>query len=332
MEESRVIRKRLSRLATVFTSATLALMLLGVGTVTASPPGWQFLNAVNEAPLVATENLAAWSFTIHNGGSSNISKLFLTDSLDQAAVFVKDDRNACVKTPVLFCDFGALNAGDSIDVLVVHTAPSTAGDFPITFQLNGSGETYSDGKGRSHGDTLNLTFDGKQFNDPIPDNPPVTVVSGASEFDGGYVVDAGATFSTGDTLTKKNPQYSSVVAPINLSAVTIQDLSSYGTGDPCGTNGLTCIGQWTKLSAPTAGGAKIKITLVIRGQGLPGSLTADDIVVYHDDDGIIGDVATERCASATDSASAPCIYVTEVGGNFQVVVWLTHNGNLRGGY
>lgn len=318
-----MIRKRLGRVTAVFTAATMALMLIGVGTAAALPPGWQFLNPVNEAPLVAPGRLAAWSFTIYNGGSSNISKLYLTDSLDQAAVYVKDDRNACVKSPVLYCDFGALNADASINVLVVHTAPSSPGDFPITFQLNGSGATFSDGlKGRSHGDTLELKFDGKNL------NPPVTVVSGASEFDGGYVIDAGATFATGNTLTRQNPQYSSVVAPINLSAVTIQDLSGYGSGDPCGTNGLDCIGQWTRLSAPTASGTPIKVTLVVRGQSLPGSLGPDDIVVFHDGDGIIGDVAAERCASG----SAPCIDVTEVGGNFQIVVWLIKNGNLRGGY
>ena len=320
-----MIRKRLSRFATVSTSATLALMLLGAGTASASPPGWEFTNAVNESPLVAPGRLAGWSFTIHNGGSSNISKVFLTDSLAHAAVFVRSDRAGCTLTPVLFCDFGALAAGADINVLVVHTAPSVTGNFPITFQLNGSGATYSDSKGRSHGDTLNLAFDG------ATGNPPVTVVVGG-EFDGGYVIDAGTTFTTGSTLTRQNPQYSTVVAPINLSAVTIQDLSGYGSGDPCGTNGLDCIGQWTRLSAPTAGGAKIKVTLVIRGQGLPGNVSADDIVVWHDGDGIIGDVAAERCLTATDSASAPCVYVTAVGGNFQVVVWLTHNGNLRGGY
>lgn len=321
-----MIHKRPGRFATVLTAATLALMLLGVGTAVASPPGWEFLNPVNLAPEVGSAKLAAWSFTIHNGGSSNISKLFLTDSLKTEAFDVYDDRAACVKSPVLYCNFGALAAGASIFVRVVYTAPSTAGDFPITFQLNGSGDTFSDGKGRSHGDTQSLYFDGKT------DHEPVTVVNTSTEFDGGYALTAGATFSTVGTLTRQNPQTSSVVAPINLSAVTIQDLGSYGTGDPCGTNGLTCIGQWTKLSAPTAGGAKIKVTLLIRGQGLPGSVGPEDIVVYHDGDGIIGDSAGERCASATDSASAPCVYPTEVGDNFLVVVWLTHNGGLRGGY
>lgn len=315
-------RKRLSRLATALMSAALLGAMVAAAPASAATPGWQFNNPVNESPLVAPGRLAAWSFTITNGGSSNISKLFLTDSLAQAAVFVQADRPGCVLSPVLFCDFGALVAGASINVLVVHTAPASAGSFPITFQLNGSGNTFSDGKGRSHGDTLNLSFDGKTG------NPAATVVSGAGDFDGGYVVDAGATFATGNTLTKQNPQYSSVVAPINLSAVTIQDLGSYGTGDPCGVDGLTCIGQWTKLSAPTAAGTNIKVTLVIRGQGLPGSVTADDINVWHDGDGLI----TTRCASATDGSAAPCIFVTEVGGNFQVVVWLTHNGNLRGGY
>ena len=322
-----MIRKRLGRIATALTTAALLGALAVAAPVSAAPPGWEFRDAENLSPLVGENNNAGWSFRIYNGGSSNIAKLYLTDSLDQAAVFVQDDRGACVKTPVLYCDFGALNAGDSINVLVVHTAPSTAGAFPITFQLNGSGNTFSDGKGRSHGDTEELTFDGKQ------ENPPVTMVSTSGEFDGGYVVAPGETFSTGTTVTRQNPQSSSVVAPISLSAVTIQDLGSYGTGDPCGIEGFeNCIGQWTKVDAPTAGGAKIKVTLLIRGQGLPGNIGPEDIVVYHDGDGIIGDDAGERCSSADDSASAPCVYVTEVGNNFQVVVWLLHNGSLRGGF
>lgn len=322
-----MIRKRLGRLATVFTAASLALMLVGVGTAVASPPGWEFLTPVNLAPQVGTSRLAAWSFTIHNDGNSNIAKVYLTDSLTTEAYDVYADRAGCVTTPGLYCNFGALAAGASIFVRVVYRAPSTAGNFPVTFQLNGSGATFSDVRGRSHGDTENLLFDGIVG----VGHAPVTVVNGSTEFDGGYAITAGGTFSTGGTLTRQNPQTSSVVAPINLSAVTIQDTSSYGTGDPCGTNGLTCIGQWTKLSAPTSGGAKIKVTLLIRGQGLPGSVGAEDIVVFHDGDGLIGEGGV-RCASATDSTGAPCIFVTEAGDNFLVVVWLTHNGGLRGGY
>ena len=321
-----MIRKRLGRSATFITAAALLGAMAIAAPASAATPGWQFLNAVNESINVGSGRLAAWSFTIKNGGSSNISKLYLTDSETSAAVFVKDDRNVCVKTPVLFCSFGALNSGDSINVLVVHTAPAASGDFAVTFQLNGSGNTFSDGKGRSHGDTLNLPFDGKTG------NPPVTKVSTSSEFDGGYVVTAGASFSTGGSLTRQNPQTSSVVAPIGLAAVTIQDSANYsGTGDPCATSGITCIGQWANVTAPTTTGNKIKLTLLIRGQGLPGSVGPEDIVVFHDGDGVIGDVAAERCASATDSASAPCVFVTK-DTNFHVVVWLLHNGNARGGY
>ena len=322
-----MIRKRLGRVATVVTSASLAVMLIGVGTTLASPPGWEFVNAENPSVQVRTGRLAGWSFTIHNGGSSNIAKLYLTDSLLTNAAFVQDERGACVASPVLYCDFGALTAGDSIDVLVVHTAPTTAGNFPIKFQLNTSGATFSDSKGRSHGDTLNLEFDGKTG------NPPVTVVRSGTEFDGGYVLAAGTEYSTGTTVTKQNPQSSSVLAPINLAAVTIEDTSSYpGTGDPCATSGITCIGQWTKLSAPTTIGAPIRVGLLVQAKGIPGSVGPDDIVVWHEGgDGIIGNEEGERCSSASDSASAPCVYVTK-DGNFHVVVWLLSNGGLRGGY
>lgn len=323
-----MIRKRLGRLASISTSAALALMLLGVGTASATPPGWEFLTPANLAPEVGTSRLAAWSFTIHNGGNSNISKLYLTDSLGTEEYNVSADRAGCVTAPVLYCDFGALAAGASIFVRVVHTAPDAAGDFPVTFQLNGSGETYSDGKGKSHGDTKSLYFDGVAG----ADHAPVTVVRSSTEFDGGFAFTSGTIFSTTGALTRQNPQTSSVVAPISLSAVTIQDIAGSISGDPCGTNGFDCIGQWTRLSAPTADNARIKVTLIIRGKGLPGSVGAEDIVVYHEgEDGLIGEGGV-RCTSATDSASAPCIYVTQVGGNFQVVVWLTHNGGLRGGY
>src|SRR5213082_338023 len=109
-EELLVIGTRLGRAATVATAATFALMLLGVGTTLASPPGWAFITPQNLSVEVGPGRQAGWSFTITNGGSSNISKLYLTDSLSQAAVFVQDSRGACVAAPTLFCSFGALNA------------------------------------------------------------------------------------------------------------------------------------------------------------------------------------------------------------------------------
>jgi hypothetical protein len=324
-----VIRKRLGRVATVSTAATMALMLLGVGSATAATAPWEFLSPVNlpltVSPSTDTKSFyAAWSFTIHNKGTSNIAQLYLTDSRAGAAAFVSATRAGCVTSPELYCNFGALNAGQSIDVVVAYKTPTTAGNFPITFQLNANGSTFSDGRNKSRGDTLNLPFDGGT------NNPPVTVVSGSSDFSGGYALDGASSFETSTSLTKNNPQSTSATTPTSNTTVMVLETSGYtgGTDPLCGGN-VTCIGQWTTLTAPAASPTNpIKVVLTILKKGLPGSIGPDDLSVYHDGDGII----STHCASANDSASAPCIYPTEVGGNLQIVVWLDHNGGLRGIY
>lgn len=307
----------------------MALMLLGLGTATAATAPWEFLSPVNlpvtVAPSTDTKSYyAAWSFTIHNKGTSNIAQLFLADSRTGAAAFVSATRAGCVTTPELYCSFGALNAGDSIDVVVAYKTPTTSGNLPITFQLNANGSTFSDGKNKSRGDTLNLAFNG------APGNPPVTFVDGSADFSGGYALDSAAVFSTNESLTKANPQSTSAKTPSANTTVMVVESSTYSGGtDPFCGGTVTCVGQWSTITAPGASSSnRLKVTITILKKGLPGNVGVDDLFLYHDGDGII----TNPCADANDSASAPCIYVTEVGGNFQIVGWFTHNGGARGGY
>jgi hypothetical protein len=330
-----VFRLRVTWLVTVMTTALLAVMLLSVSTGEAKTPGWGFSAVtVNPAP-VGLGKLAQYSFTISNTGRSNISALILktdiaagplaTPAWIQKVDFIgqPDLVAPCGANPPtgpLNCNLGALNAGNSIDFQIIFRVPASGGTYAFNFMATGNGNTASDSGGTSHGDTLK--------------GPASVSVSGNAEFDGGFTLGDGGTFGTNGTLGKNNPQNSSVVTTQAFAATTIQDSATYTGGtDPCGS--LNCIGQWSKVSAPNPDNGPIKVVLLVYGKGLPGNVGPEDITLLHldnggFDDGIIGDSPSERCASATDSASAPCIFVEAVGQNFRITAWLLHNGSLRG--
>ena len=147
--------QRLGRLITVSTAALLALMLVGPGIATAATPGWQFRNILQEPTTVADGGVASFKFQVFNNGKSNISKLFLTDSYNGAALSVTNSRGVtCQTSPQLFCSFGALAAKGFINVQVLYRVGTS--DFTTTFQLDSSGDPA--GGNNSHGDSLLRTL------------------------------------------------------------------------------------------------------------------------------------------------------------------------------
>jgi hypothetical protein len=333
-----VFRIRNAWLASVVAAALMAVMLLSAGGTAAKTPGWGFSAVtVNPSP-VGPGNLADYSFSITNSGNSNISALYLSTDIPVSSGLAtpawilevtyngqSGPASPCGSNPPtgpLNCDLGALNAGNSIDFQIVFRVPSTSGTYTFNLVATGNGNTPSDSGGTSHGDTLKKAAS--------------VSVSGNDEYDAGFTLAGGGTFDTSGTLGKNNPQQSSVTTSQAFAATTIEDSSSFtGSGtDPCSASGVTCIGQWTRVSAPNPDGGALKFVFLVYGKGIPGSVGPSDITLVHVlDDGtveVIGDSSSERCSSANDSAGAPCIYVTEVGKNFEIVAWLLHNGSLRG--
>lgn len=336
MKRSRI---RPAWLASVSTLSFLAILVLSPVATQAKPPGWGFTSIVAVPGTVTPGRTVAFDVTITNGGKSNISSLLMATDLDAddplaVPVYVGDAEWTGQPSPLvlrpcgdppyataLSCDFGSLVARASVKIRIAFDTPETGSSWSFNFGLTGNGNTPSD-SGTSHGDTklgeasVNLSED--------------------ADYAGGFVIDAGESFSTSDTLTKQNPQSARLVGSQDLAIATIQESSSVtGAGTLC--REVNCIGQWATITAPNPDNARITGSLLVLGKGIPGSVGPEDIVLYHlgsdtGDDGIIGDQSAERCASADDSASAPCIYVTKEGQNFRITFWLLHNGSLRGSW
>lgn len=326
-------RTRLVWFASVVTTSLMALLVLSpVGTM-AKPPGWGFDPIVANPGAVSPGRAVAFDVTIRNTGKSNISSVLMSTDLSGSLavpVYISDAdwsvpsdiTRPCGSAPyttALSCSFGSLVAGASVSLRIAFTTPSTGTSWSFNFILTGNGNTPSDTGGTSHGDTKKGTAS--------------VNLNSSSDFAGGFVVNRGEVFETGTTLSKQNPQSTKLTSSTDLQIATVTESATYsGAGTLC--QDVNCIGQWTILDAPNPDSSVISGSLLIYGKGIQGSVGPDDIVLYHldgsGDDGIIGDEASERCATDDGTSPAPCIYVTEEGQNFRVDFWLLHNGALRG--
>jgi hypothetical protein len=320
----------------VTTAAVLTFAIMSAVPASAKPPGWGFTNVTAVPGSVTPGKAASYNVTVSNTGKSNISSVLMETDLGasnplavplavwdvqwngQPAPLIAAPCGTAPFTTALSCDFGSLVAGASVSLKIAFTTPSTGSSWAFNFVLTGNGNTPSDTGGTSHGDTKK--------------GLATVNLNSTADFAGGFVVDSDS-FSTVANLTRQNPQAATLSTTQNLQPATVQESNSYsGAGDLCST--VNCIGQWATIAAPNPDNDLIGGSLLIFGKGIPGSVGPEDIVLYHldgtGDDGEIGNTADERCLSADDSASAPCIYVTEVGQNFRIDFWLLHNGSLRG--
>lgn len=302
------------RLAGV-TAAVALVAALGAAPVAAKTPGWQFLNVQTLPATVGQNAVAGYTFTIKNGGKSNISSLFLTDSVNAVPLFVSNSRGiTCETSPNLKCSFGALGSGATINVTVAYRVGTST--FNNTFQLDTTGDPA--GGNNSHGDSLFA--------------PVSTAVSSSVNFDGGYVVDD-QEYATGGTLGTSNKQTSQVNVSDTLLPVTIEDGPSVtgactlATGDSC----AHVIGEWTALSVP-GNQNLIKVTLMVLGSTVPKKVGASDIYLLHN--GNTGGTYAIKtiCDNIAAPTNAECIKVTKVGSNYKIEAWLNANGTLRGSW
>jgi len=318
---------RLRQLASVAGSALLALMLLGTGVATATTPGWT-MNVTLIPGTVSPGAYAAYRITITNNGKSNISKLFLTDSITDHPYSVISSTG-CNATGPLYCSLGALNSGASVTRTVVYKTPSTGTSFPISFDSNTSGSTFSDKGGTSHGDTLFTNVS--------------TVLDGSGNFAGGYVVDPNNPFSTGGG----DNQQTTLDPPVGGIGVTI---SEGGTSNPCGTTNV--IGQFTAINVGDGAvyTAPFETIFTIPTTSLPNELQLSQVKLCHQYDNGTA-VQLPRCAAdAAPTNGVACFWPKFVGpthpdreehpgevdaDDFTWLVldsWDFQNGGYRGGW
>jgi Domain of unknown function DUF11 len=323
-----VIRKRLGRFSIGLTAFALTLGLVGIGSVAAATPNWT-ISAVRLPTVVGAGNDAGYAVTIRNNGPSQVNALSLTvtpastpsatPSYFSGLTWNQGGPGSCSGTGQLICDLGTLTAGTVITFTVAYAVPSNeTGTFDVAFAIRaGTGDTGSDGKGKSRGDKLEIVAK--------------TGIGASTNFDAGFVVDD-QSYSTGGNLGRQNKQVSSVDVTDTLIPVTIEDGNGVAT-PPCAIAACaSAFGEWTYLDVP-GNTNLIKATLSVWGGAVPGGVGADDIYVIHIDDNGDATVIDTPCSPATGTpGNAECLTATKTGNNYHIVVWLFGNGNLRGGF
>jgi hypothetical protein len=334
-----VIRNALGRFATLFTAASMAVMVLGVGAAGAAPPTWA-INVDLLPPVVATDANAGYRVTISNNGTSNIVSLSLSSSVSDQPVYrtqpayssTSGGPGSCTTSGTWSCSLGTLPAMSSVEVIVAWSTMGSTNRFDVTFNAKTVGATESDGiKKKSRGDALSQSVS-------------TTIAASGGDFDGGFALDA-TTFATNPSLGRRNIQATSVTTPDDqVIPATVRDGPGASSDPECptatttfGECSLLRVGEGRTFSA-------FKVVLLVLGNSVPGGVSTGDIDVFHtyadgfNPDGsikyttdIIGNDDGERCATEDDSSSAPCVFVTKVGSNYKIVVWLLRNGGLKGG-
>lgn len=308
----------LRRLTSIVTAAFLAVMLFGTGVVSASPPNW-VMTVVKVPPTVGANANAGYTVTIANNGPSNISSLFLVDDIATAPSYVgTPTQGSCNQTGALYCAFGTLNANQSVTVTVAYKVGTS--NFSVNFQGNTNGATFSDAGHHSHGDTL-------------APNPVTTTtsVSNSQNFGGGFVV-GDTSVQDFQTVGKKNPQATSLVAPDTIIPATVED--GITTGIACtDSHCANAFGEWSRINVNNGQpyGTAFKVTLLLWGGEVPGGVSTSNIVVLHTlDNGTTEAIGTDCTYAGGVPTNAECRTVTKVGNNYQIDVWLFKNGSLKG--
>jgi hypothetical protein len=223
----KVFRARAAKLAAVASAAVIATMMFA-GVASAAPPNWTM--TVTKLPGTASPGATAgYQVVITNNGPSNVSQLYLVNDVAATPVYLTTTQGTCPAGP-LSCSFGALNAGSSVTVVVGYTTPGSGSSFNVTFEGNTTGSTFTDVKGRSHGDLL--------LSDPVV---TTTVLNGNKNFAGFFSTNANHGIGNSDQLNGNNKQSTRLDGlPAGLPG-TVSDGSV--TADACTTdlpNGIDC--------------------------------------------------------------------------------------------
>lgn len=342
----KVTRKRLGRFATLLTAAMTASMLIGAGTVSAANPNWDITITPTPAK-VGVNHDAGYVVTIVNNGPSQINDLSVTltaledptatpTHLSGLDYNVGTDRTCAPAVPQT-CALGTFDAGVSVTFTIAYAVlqgksamcKNELNQNVVCFRLEvsiraGTGDTGSDGKGKSRGDAYKET---------------AFAEIGSGDFDGGFVVNADV-YQTNPSLGTRNIQATRLERAAELVPVTIEDgiptlASCDSTDENVACGGL--FGEWSRLNVNNGNGGvnfgtPFKVTLTIRGG--PGGGAADDIAIIHVLDNGTIEVISQACTfSGTDPVptNPECLVATKSGSVWTIEVWLKKNGSIRGG-
>lgn len=286
----------------------------------ASPPRW-VMDVTNLPPVVGPTSAMGYQVKILNKGPSNISQLYLVTKTKQAPAYAVTDHGSCAgvdPSGQLFCTIGALNAGDTVTVVVAYSShftdtgdnggPGDPGD-PV-FQANTTGVTFSDG-GTSHGDTL---MDPNETGTTFLDDP---------NFAGGFSL-SDVPVLTDHDLSDSNKQATEIDPPASDLVVTAEDgpMVDFTCKKICSK----AFGEWSAVNVNNGQqfATFFPITLLVRAIDAPNNLS--QIKVAH----VLDNGKTVELDQCTTDVLQNCIVVTPVGTNVQIKVYVNQNGGIRG--
>ncbi|MCI0344067.1 MAG: hypothetical protein L0221_01305 [Chloroflexi bacterium] len=315
-------RLRTFRSIAAHASAALlvAASLISATGVSAAQPGWDI--QITTLPSAVSPGAdAGYRLVISNTGSSNISQLFLTDSITVPPTYLAGQRiELCQTEPVLFCSFGALNAGDSITLTVAYETPTSGSSFSVTFQLNTTGASFKDKGANSHGDTFTTTA--------------TTDLDGNENFAGGFIQSADSSVANGQALSRRNVQATKAIVDATSQSgipVTVED--GTGVSFAClGCGGLTQLGEWSdvQVAEGTTLSGLIEVTITIFWKNVPNNINLNNVIVFHTNDAGTETEIIDTVCGATPVAN--CLIATTLESkDLQIVVFVDHNGGFKGG-
>jgi hypothetical protein len=265
---------------------------------------------------VTPGNSAGFEVTVTNNGPSQIAALYLNDNKGETPAYLAspDVVGACGPTDPpsgpLFCSFGALVAGDSVTIIVAYTTPTSGSSYAITFQANTTGATFSDGKGRSHGDTLTL--------------PVSTALSNNKNFAGVFSTADGTGVANNANLTGNNKQATELQGlPAGVPATVFDGPTATGSCTP--EPGINCAlleGEWSEVNV-AGGDATDGFFIIMKFKNVN-----EPSMIFHSFGPPADQERIDPCADP-ENPVAPCFVWDDVAET--ATIFTLHNGSyIRG--
>ena len=209
----------------------------------------------------------------------------------------------------LTCTIGTVVAGAVVTLSVVYEIPvTTATSMDVSFIFKSTGAPGTD-PGTSHGDDF-------------PVNGSVVIDS--TDFDGGYLFDAGdLVVETNQVLSKRgNPQSTRINGPASGIPVTASEVAANQFVCP---EGVECFGQWSVLNVNNDTLIEDGFTVVIGYDAVPGN--SGDVGFVH----LVGGGSTFITESCGGLVTMNCIVdIDSVNGDLYYTLLIDNNGPIRG--
>jgi hypothetical protein len=324
-------------------SLSLLAALLAMPIVSfAATPSWDGFGDQTLPAKIEVGAAAGYTTSIRNGGTSNISQLFVTAFFQQpfevaeegelvnpgapgtAPVFAQVRKDgvplvgACpaTLTDPLVCDVGGLRAGQEATLIIAY---NTAGTNPAGihgwWQSNGTGSTFCEPGDNSQGDCL-----------PFHVGP--TTITNSGNFGGGFRTETGGVAET-DGIGTSNLVSTRLTAPANQKnlVLTVADDGDV-IGDP---NCADCISDAFTAELHVGDGSfglGISTVVIDYHKNLWKTVNFKKLSVLHFHEGDL--VGHEIKFSSSCSGTTECATFSSLpGGHGRVTLYLLQNGFVK---